>query len=34
MHERSHKKILAIAGIGAIATALAVGTYMHIKRQK
>ena len=35
MHERSNKKIFAIAGIGAAAAAaLAVGMYMHYKKNK
>jgi hypothetical protein len=35
LHEHSNKKIFAIAGIGAAAAAaLAIGMYMHYKKQR
>jgi hypothetical protein len=35
LHEYNNKKVFAIAGIGAAAVAaLAIGMYMHYKKQK
>lgn len=34
LHHNHTKKILAVAGLGVAAAALAVGLYMHMKKEK